>query len=351
MARRLPTPLGMPSFVRPLVVAILIAAFCLSLPASAGARVSANTAALQVAMRALHLYNGGIDGIKGPGTRKAVRRFQKRKRLTADGIAGPRTRRALGRRGRPPWGSRTMTVGQRGWDVAALQFLLRRRGFSPGSVDGGFGPGTAAALRRYQASVGLPAVGYAGPSTRRALVRGRRRPSRRAGSPSGPVRFYRPVHGPVGDRFGPRWGRMHTGIDFAAPMGARTAAAGRGTVSFAGWNSGGYGNLVVIQHRLGFQTWYAHLSSVAVRSGQAVSGGSRIGYVGSTGRSTGPHSHFEVRLNGKPIDPQPYLLGVSLARSASGRAQRLECTSVLNEAGAQPGSGPYATAQLAGCAY
>ena len=342
----------MPSLLRHAAVVVLIVVLGLALPASAGARVSANTAALQVAMRALHLYKGGIDGIKGPGTRKAVRRFQKRKRLAVDGIAGPSTRRALGRRGRPPWGSRTMTLGQRGWDVAALQFLLRRRGFSPGTVDGGFGPGTAAALRRYQASVGLPAVGYAGPSTRRALVRGRRRPSRTSSGASGPVRFYRPVHASMGDGFGMRWGRMHTGIDFAAPMGTRVGAGGRGTVSYAGWNSGGYGNLVVIQHRLGFESWYAHLSSIAVRSGQAVSGGSRVGYVGSTGRSTGPHLHFEVRSGGSPINPLPYLLGVSLARSAAKPDHDdhgLECGPADAGAPAKRVTGRYATAKLPAC--
>jgi murein DD-endopeptidase MepM/ murein hydrolase activator NlpD len=93
-------------------------------------------------------------------------------------------------------------------------------------------------------------------------------------------------------------------------------AAGRGTVVSAGWNSGGYGNLIVIQHRLGFQTWYAHLSAVHVRAGQGVGGGTRIGSVGSTGASTGPHLHFEVRHNGTPINPAPYLLsGHSVKRA------------------------------------
>jgi murein DD-endopeptidase MepM/ murein hydrolase activator NlpD len=246
-----------------------------------------------------------------------------------------------------------MTLGQRGWDVAALQFLLRRRGYSSVSVDGGYGPGTASGVRRYQAAVGLPAVGYAGPATQRALVHGPRRPSRRAGSgASGPVRFFRPVHASMGDGFGMRWGRMHTGIDFPAPTGTRVGAAGRGTVSFAGWNSGGYGNLVVVQHRLGFQSWYAHMSSIAVRSGQAVTGGSRIGYVGSTGHSTGPHMHFEVRLNGTPINPIPYLLGSSLARAAgrsAAHAHSLECTTKQHGPKAPAGSGRYATAPLAAC--
>ncbi len=84
-------------------------------------------------------------------------------------------------------------------------------------------------------------------------------------------------------------------------------AAGRGVTQFAGWNSGGYGNLVIVQHRLGFQTWYAHLSRATSYPGEVVTGGTRIGYVGSTGHSTGPHLHFEVRLNGTPINPLPRL--------------------------------------------
>src|SRR3954452_20549568 len=88
-------------------------------PASAG---PSGTAALQLALQAHGLYRGHIDGIAGPGTRAGIRAFQARHHLSVDGIVGPRTLRALGRRGRPRFGSRAMHVGQRGWDVAALQF-------------------------------------------------------------------------------------------------------------------------------------------------------------------------------------------------------------------------------------
>jgi murein DD-endopeptidase MepM/ murein hydrolase activator NlpD len=98
-------------------------------------------------------------------------------------------------------------------------------------------------------------------------------------------------------------------------------AAGVGTTVFAGWNSGGYGNLVVVQHRLGYTTWYAHLSSITSWVGEQVSGGTRIGYVGSTGNSTGPHLHFEVRLWNNPIDPFPYMLFGTAARAP----QRVRC--------------------------
>ena len=306
---------------------VLVATLALSLALIPPAHArSGNVAALQVALRALHLYHGGIDGIAGPGTRRAVRRFQRRRHLAVDGIAGPRTRRALGRRGRPRLGSRAMRRNHRGWDVAALQFMLGRRGFSPGSIDGGFGPATTAAVRRFQRAAGLTPDGIAGPATLRALRRRRAgRPHRHrhgGGGPSGPVRFYRPLRAPVTDGFGFRWGRMHQGIDFPAPAGARVGAAGVGVVSFAGWNSGGYGYLVIVRHRLGFETWYAHLSQETSYVGERVSGGTRIGLVGSTGHSTGPHLHFEVRLNGVPIDPMPRLLATAAAAAGPPRGAR-----------------------------
>jgi murein DD-endopeptidase MepM/ murein hydrolase activator NlpD len=246
-----------------------------------------------------------------------VRRYQRAHRLPVDGVAGLRTKRKLGARGRPALGSRAMTIGDRGWDVAALQWLLRKRGFKPNGTDGGFGQRTAAAVRRAQLKYNLGVDGVAGGATIGALKRNRgpsRSSSQNVGSPSGAVRFLRPVHGVVTSPFGMRWGRLHAGIDFGAPSGAAVGAAGRGTVVSAGWNSGGYGNLVVIQHRLGFQSWYAHLSAVHVRAGQGVGGGTRIGSVGSTGASTGPHLHFEVRRNGTPIDPAPYLLQTYAAK-------------------------------------
>ena len=315
-------------------------------PAAADARGSnANVAALQVALRALRHYTGAIDGLRGPRTRRAVRRFQRAHRLPVDGVAGSRTRRALGRRGRPLLGRRTMRRGNRGWDVAALQFMLRRRGFSPGGVDGGFGVNTLRAVKRLQQARGIAVDGRVGPATLRALRRRQQRPQS-SGTPTGPVRFLRPVRAPLGDGFGHPGGRRHDGIDFPAPFGTPVGAAGVGVVSFAGWNSGGYGNLIVIRHRLGFETWYAHLASFAVRAGQSVAGGVRIATVGSTGRSTGPHLHFEVRRNGSPINPLPYLLGRTSLRMARSPAAPLECS---GEALPRPrGHGP-ASAVLAGC--
>jgi hypothetical protein len=290
-----------------------------AMPADRAPAASADVAALQVAMQARGLYPHPVDGIMGPWTRAAVRSFQRRSHLVVDGIAGPHTRRALRRRGRPPLGSRMMRWGDRGWDVAALQFLLKSRGFGQGGLDGIFGPNTDLAVRGFQRAAHIGVDGVAGPLTLHAL-RGRRAYT----APSGPVRFLRPVSGPISDGFGWTGTRWHTGLDFPEPFGRPVGAAGVGVVAFAGWNSGGYGNLVVVSHRLGYETWYAHLSTIAVRVGQAVAGGSRIGYVGSTGHSTGPHLHFEVRHFGTPIDPVPLLLP-TVTRARGGANRRFTC--------------------------
>ena len=106
--------------------------------------------------------------------------------------------------------------------------------------------------------------------------------------------------------FGWRWGRPHQGIDIGAPTGQTIVAAAGGTAFFVGW-MGGYGNLVLIDHGNGIVTAYAHQSSFVIGQGAYVSRGQAIGRVGSTGNSTGPHLHFEVRLNGGAVDPMPYL--------------------------------------------
>jgi len=115
-----------------------------------------------------------------------------------------------------------------------------------------------------------------------------------------------PVTGPITSPFGPRWGGFHPGIDIGVPTGTPIHAAAAGTVIWCGWETG-YGNLVVIDHHNGIATAYAHQSRIAVGCNQDVAQGQVIGYVGCTGFCTGPHLHFEVRVNGVPVDPIGYL--------------------------------------------
>jgi murein DD-endopeptidase MepM/ murein hydrolase activator NlpD len=124
--------------------------------------------------------------------------------------------------------------------------------------------------------------------------------------PSGSGVLGWPVSGPVTSGFGLRWGRMHEGIDIAVAEGTPVRAAGAGTVIYAGW-MGGYGNLVVVDHGNGLSTAYAHNSSLGVGVGQSVTAGQVVSYSGNTGNSTGPHVHFEVRVNGSAVDPLGYL--------------------------------------------
>lgn len=115
-----------------------------------------------------------------------------------------------------------------------------------------------------------------------------------------------PVIGQISSYFGPRWGTQHTGLDIAAPTGTDIKAVRAGRVELAGW-WGGYGNCVIIDHGDGLKTLYAHASRLLVKRGDRVIQGQVIAKVGSTGNSTGPHVHFEVRVNDKFMDPLKYM--------------------------------------------
>ena len=128
-----------------------------------------------------------------------------------------------------------------------------------------------------------------------------------------------PVNGTVTSGFGPRWGRNHDGLDIAAPAGTAIRAAACGSVTIAGTQSG-YGNIVCITHNSSFSTCYAHMSRFAVSQGARVRQGQVIGYVGCTGSCTGPHVHFETRVNGQAQDPRGYLDGAVPGGSAAAAA-------------------------------
>jgi murein DD-endopeptidase MepM/ murein hydrolase activator NlpD len=118
--------------------------------------------------------------------------------------------------------------------------------------------------------------------------------------------FIWPLNGSVTSPYGPRWGRMHTGIDINGYYGQPVVATKEGQVVMSSSYSG-YGNTVVVDHGGGYATLYAHLSSFNVSTGSYVEQGKVVGYVGCTGSCTGDHLHFEVRINGDPVDPMPYL--------------------------------------------
>jgi murein DD-endopeptidase MepM/ murein hydrolase activator NlpD len=206
---------------------------------------------------------------------------------------GPQTHR--------PLGARTLEVGAHGFDVAELELALAWQGFPSGGIDGRFGPGLRSALIRFQRAAALRPDGVAGKTTFARL----RRPPR----PS-PIPLGWPLLLQVGDRFGPRSSRFHAGIDLPAPAGTAVAASAAGKVTWAA-SRGGWGNLVTVDHGRGVRTMYAHLATIDVKVGDWVAGGAVLGRVGSTGDATGPHLHFEVRVDGAAIDPLQALVRLS----------------------------------------
>ena len=129
------------------------------------------------------------------------------------------------------------------------------------------------------------------------------------------LEYEMPLSGRISSDFGTRFHpidkkmKVHTGVDIAVPRGTPIASAADGVVTFAG-RKGGYGNVVIVEHPDGRQTFYAHCDKLLVEKGQTVTVGEEIAKAGSTGKSTGPHLHFEVRENGKPIDPLKFLSNV-----------------------------------------
>ena len=125
-------------------------------------------------------------------------------------------------------------------------------------------------------------------------------------SKNGTGRFLRPISGVITSRYGTRNMRAHKGVDIAGNHGDDIFAADTGVVTYSGWCEG-YGNLIIIDHQNGYVTYYGHCSKLYANVGDSVLKGDVIATVGSTGRSTGPHLHFEVRLNGEDYDPLKFI--------------------------------------------
>lgn len=160
-----------------------------------------------------------------------------------------------------------------------------------GSGDSGMPAGLGAAGAGGHDQAGADAA-----TTTSASTRGR----------SDPIRFAWPMLGDITSHYGPRDDEFHTGMDIAAVTGQAVRAALGGTVVEAGWR-GGYGLCVVVDHGNGLQTLYAHNSQLEVEIGDQVDSGQLLALAGSTGYSTGPHLHFEILLNGFPVNPLPWL--------------------------------------------
>ena len=261
---------------------------------------SPTVAALQVGLRVHGTYEGTVDGALGPATAEAVRAFQRQAGLEVDGVVGPKTRAALGPFGRPTLGSRVPRLGNVGWDVAQLQFLLAEHGFPSGALDGRFGPRLAAAVRRFQRWAGLVVNGRGTAATIAALA---------VAPPTVPIALRNPTDVAPSDGFGPRGDRFHAGVDYPARAGAPVVAAAAGRVAWAAWRSGGWGRLVVVDQGRGVRTFYAHLSRIDVVVGRRLQVGAPLGRVGASGRAHGPHLHFEVRIRGAAVDPRTALTG------------------------------------------
>ena len=267
-----------------------------------------------------------VDGSFGPGTLAAVKRFQSANNLAADGVCGPNMWAALTSQYNTAMSYPVLRSGSSGNDVRTLQTMLNAVSNAGLAVDGSFGPNTLAAVKRFQSASGLTVDGSCGPKTWAALL------SRYNAGRASSGRYIWPLSSSfntitsyAGNRIHPitKQPQNHSGIDISATKGAAVYASAGGTlyVGNSGCThnygkskscgcGGGYGNYVYIKHSSGAYTYYAHLSSVNVRSGSTVSQGQLIGTVGSTGSSTGFHLHFEMRSGSSSstrVDPLNYV--------------------------------------------
>ncbi len=308
------------------------------------------------------------DGIFGPQTDAAVRQYQSRAGLQVDGIVGPVTWGSLFQSGS---GASASGVGGDNVPTEVKQRLERRlveagqqldvEAAASASTQAGGGQGglTTQAGDAQDAAAGGSDVaggttgdtgsdgeggsGREGGSGGDTVSSGGDGGGGEAGSPvqtpesttpapapapipgtgsCGSTTIAAPVKGTQTSPFGPRWGRNHDGVDLAAPSGTPIRAAACGSVSLAGQQSG-YGNIVCITHTSQFSTCYAHMSRFAVSQGAQVQQGQVIGYVGCTGSCTGPHLHFETRVNGQAQNPSTYMNGGAIPGKSTASTARV----------------------------
>lgn len=270
------------------------------------------------------------DGVYGPVTEGAVRDFQARAQILVDGVVGPITWTKLFGLDRA-----AASAGAARGEVAVIVRERRPAERNAGRTVPAFEPvkdKTETVPTVERAPSGVPSPGAPRSDPQAQTPAARPAPAPPASGPCGTLRLATPVKGVRTSPFGPRWGRNHDGVDIAAPTGTPVRAAECGVVTVRG-PQGGYGNMVCVEHSGRFETCYAHLSRFGVNEGQLVRRGQVIGYVGCTGSCTGPHLHFETRVDGRAQDPDAYLRGRSVPGEP--RVSRASQTHTA-KAGAQP---------------